>query len=110
MAGWRVTEIRHHRNLRAVGKSQAEVGAFQGAFSSSLRSSALFGGGDEIQMWLCPLAFQPTKPWQVLTAVSRMGAVRLGGGKRAQVTPPKSNFFCLGRGAGSAPRVGESPC
>lgn len=63
-----VTEIgeKWERAERGRRMDQAEDSAFQGAFPTSLQSipPAPHGreAGDEIQMWPCPLAFQPTKP------------------------------------------------
>lgn len=53
----------------------------------------------------------PLSPWRVLTAISGMGAVRLGGGKREQVIPKSTFHWDKGvGGCPSAPRPSESPC
>lgn len=48
---------------RNEGASRKDYKQCQVSGTPSLACSSLSnGGGDEIQMWPCPLAFQPTKP------------------------------------------------
>lgn len=89
---------RSGEGLRAGGEGQAGLKTELSRAFPHIAPIPPVGAGDEIQMWPCPLAFQPLSPWQVLTAVSGMGAARLGGGKRDQVRH-------LG-GGGSCPKGG----